>query len=165
MMTIRPATPADLPAINAIYNHYVLTSTATYQTVPSTEAQRRDWFAGHGARHPVFVAQLGADDASIVGWSSLSPFHARAAFDRTVENSVYVHPDHLRQGHGQKLLGHLIDMARGLDHHAIVALIDSEQGPSLALHGRHGFGQVGRLPQVGRKFGRWLDLVYMQLIL
>lgn len=159
---IRPAMVADLEAINAIYNHFVLHSTCTYQTEPETPADRRKWFDRHGPEHPVIVTEIAGE---ILGWGSLSPFHARAAYRHTVENSVYVRHDAHRQGIGSALLGDLIVRAREIGHHAIIAGIDGEQSASVALHAKHGFVQVGHLSQVGFKFGRWLDVVYMQLML
>jgi len=161
-VTLRLATVADLEAINAIYNHYVLKSTCTYQTEPETIADRRAWFDRHGPRHPVVVAQQAGE---VVGWGSLSPFHARAAYRHTVENSVYVRHDVLGRGIGSVILTDLIRRAREIGHHTIVAGIDAEQVASIAFHAKQGFVQVGRLKQVGFKFGRWLDVLYMQLIL
>jgi phosphinothricin acetyltransferase len=161
-LLIRLATPSDLRAINAIYNHYVLTSTCTYQEEPETPEARAAWFAAHGPAHPVTVATL--NDA-VVGWGSLSPFHRRAAYRHTVENSVYVAHDHLRRGVGRLLLADLIDRARAAGHHSILALIDAEQQPSIALHAQLGFQQVAFLREVGYKFGRWLHVVYMQRLL
>jgi L-amino acid N-acyltransferase YncA len=161
-LTIRLATPPDLDAINDIYNHYVLTSTCTYQTEPETIDARRTWFTNHGPPHPITIAQ---HDGQIVGWASLSRFHARAAYSRTVENSVYVHPDHHRQGIGRALLTDLIDRARALGHHTIIAGIDAEQSPSVAIHTAHGFQQVAFLKEVGFKFNRWLHVIYMQKML
>ena len=161
-MRLRPALAADLAAINAIYNHYVLQSTATYQTVPSTAEERTAWFAAHGPAHPVIVAEI---DGHVVGWGSLSPFHARAAFARTVENSVYVHQDFQRRGIGKALLTELIARGRALGHHAIIAAISADQEASLALHRIFGFSENGRLHEVGFKFGRWLDVAYLQLAL
>jgi len=160
-ISIRPATAADLPAINAIYNHYVLHSTATYQTEPETPGDRAAWFAQHRENHPIIVAESGGET---VGWGSLSPFHRRAAYARTVENSVYVRHDRQRQGIGRAILEILIELARMSGHHAIVALIDAEQAGSIALHASEGFEEVGRLKEVGNKYGKWLDVVYMQLI-
>ena len=160
--TVRLATPADLPAVNAIYNHFVLCSTCTYQTEPATPAERAAWFAAHGPRHPVTVAEA---DGEVVAWASLSAFHPRAAYGRTVENSVYVRHDHHRRGLGSLMLADSIDRARDLGHHTIIALIDAEQAGSVALHQRHGFTQVARLREVGFKFGRWLDVVYLQRML
>ncbi len=125
-------------------------------------AGRRQWFAHHGAQHPVIVAELRRE---VVGWGSLSAYHARSAYRHTVENSVYVHHDYHRWGIGSTLLQDLIGRARALGHRAIIAGIDGEQNASLALHAKHGFQKVGHLKQVGYKFGRWLDVVYMELVL
>jgi len=159
---IRSATPADLAAINDIYNHYVLHSTCTYQEEPQPLEGRREWLAQRGPGHPVTVAEL---EGKVVGWGSLSAFHSRSAYRRTVENSVYVHHQHHRRGIGSLLLSDLIERARVLGHHCIIAGIDAEQKASVALHTRFGFGHVGRFEQVGFKLGRWLDVIYMELVL
>lgn len=161
-MTIRPARVSDLAAINGIYNHYVLNSTATYQTEPSTPVQRREWFDAHGDRHPVLVAE---EDATVIGWASLSPFHSRAAFALTVEDSIYIHPGHLRRGLGRAMLGELIIRGRELGHRTIIAVISADQEPSVKLHTSMGFEPAGLLRDVGRKFDRWLDVTYLQLML
>jgi phosphinothricin acetyltransferase len=161
-LTIRPATAADLADINAIYNHYVLHSTCTYQTEPETPQARAAWFAAHGPKHPVTVAESAG---GIVGWGSLSRFHARAAYGRTVEDSIYVHSEFQRQGIGRALLIDLIDRARAIGHHTIIAGIDAEQSPSVALHAQQGFSSVAHLQEVGYKFDRWLHVIYMQLML
>jgi phosphinothricin acetyltransferase len=160
---IRHATQTDLPAINAIYNHYVLTSTSTYQELPETPGDRLEWFKAHDPeKHPVIVATLG--DA-VIGWGSLSPFHRRAAYRHTVENSIYVSPNHLRRGAGRALLDDLIARARVAGHHSILALIDTEQVASIALHEAAGFEQAAFLREVGFKFDRWLHVRYLQLML
>jgi len=161
-LQIRAATAADLPAINEIYNHFVLCSTCTYQDEPDTMEQRHAWFATHGQAHPVTVAVL---DGEIVGWGSLSPFRERSAYARTVENSVYVRPSHFRRGIGRLLLADLIERARTLGHHTIIAGIDAEQEPSIALHEAMGFRNVADLREVGFQFGRWLHVRYLQLML
>lgn len=159
---IRLATPDDRGDINAIYNHYVQYSTCTYQTEPETAEARAAWFGAHGPTHPITVAVRGEQ---VVGWGSLSRFHPRAAYGRTVENSIYVHHEFQRQGVGRALLLDLIARARELGHHTMIAGIDAEQEPSLAIHARHGFVRVAELREVGFKFGRWLHVVYMQLML
>lgn len=161
-VNIRPATFADLPVINDIYNHYVLHSTCTYQEEPESLAERQRWFNHHGEKHPVIVALV---ENKLVGWCSLSPYYPRSAYRRTVENSVYVHPEQQRRGIGSALLQELIRAARHAGHHAIVALIDSEQSGSIALHTKFGFTPAGHLRQVGYKFNRWLDVIYLELIL
>jgi L-amino acid N-acyltransferase YncA len=158
---IRPATEADLVAINDIYNHYVFHSTCTYQEEPEPLEARRAWFQHHGEEHPVIVAEA---DGEVVGWGSLSAFHPRSAYRRTVENSVYVHHGQHRRGIGSLLLQELISRAHALGHHAIIAGIDSEQTGSVALHAKFKFQEVGRLKQVGFKYGRWLDVIYMELV-
>jgi len=159
---IRPATLADLPAINDIYNHYVLHSTCTYQDEPETPEARAAWFAAHGPRHPITVALV---DGQVLGWGSLSPFQKRAAYRNTVENSVYVHPAHHRRGIGRALLADLISRARAIGHHTIIAGIDAEQAASVAIHSAMGFQQVAFLKEVGYKFNRWLHVYYLQLML
>ena len=120
------------------------------------------WFARHGPDHPITVAIRGG---SVVGWGSLSPFHVRSAYRRTVENSVYVSPAHQRRGIGRALLEDLIERARRIGHHTIIALIDGEQPASVALHAACDFERVAYLNEVGYKFGRWLNVIYMQRML
>ena len=159
---IRPAEMADLAAINDIYNHYVLHSTCTYQETTESLEGRRKWLLRHGPKHPVMVAH---DNGRILGWGSLSPYHARSAYRHTAENSVYVHPEFHRRGIGSLLLHDLIAQARALGHHTIVAGIDADQTASLKLHEKFGFHEAGHLRHVGFKFNRWLDVIYMELIL
>jgi phosphinothricin acetyltransferase len=161
-ITIRPATESDLVAINDIYNHYVHHSTCTYQEEPEPLENRRVWFSHHGDEHPVIVAEL---SGQVVGWGSLSPYHARSAYRHTVENSVYVHQQYQRRGIGSLLLQDLIARARNLGHRAIIAGIDAGQPASVALHAKFHFEHVGHMKQVGFKFDRWLDVIYMELIL
>jgi len=158
----RFATVADLPAIDAIYNHYVLHSTCTYQTEPETADDRRAWFDRHGPHHPVIVATR---DSGVVGWGSLSPFHARCAYAHTVEDSVYVRDDMRRGGIGRTLLADLLQRAQAIGHHTVLASIDASQTASIALHRQFGFTDAAHLTEVGFKFGRWLDVVYLQRLL
>lgn len=162
---IRLANESDLPAINAIYNHYVPISTTTYDIEPMSLETRQRWFAGREPIHPVTVAYDDVATYEILGWGSLHTFRNKPGYRFTVENSVYVHPDHQREGIGSALLLDQIARARALGLHAIVAGADAEQTASLALHYHHGFREAGRCPQVGRKFDRWLDVVFMQLTL
>ncbi len=161
-LLIRLAVAEDLEVVNAIYNHYVVNSTTTYQTEPETPAGREAWFHRRGLEHPVTVAEAGGE---VVGWAALSPFRTKAAYRHTVEDSVYVRHDALRRGIGATLLANLIERAAGLGHHTIMAVIDAEQSGSIALHDKFGFVEVGHLREVGLKFGRWLDVVYMQRML
>ncbi len=159
---IRLATEADLPAMNDIYNYFVQHCTCTYQEHPETLEARRLWYQHHGGLHPLTVAETGGQ---VVGWGSLSLYHFRSGFRHTVEDSLYVHHQHHRRGIGSQLLEDLIRRARSIGYHAVMAGIDSEQTASVALHTRFGFEQGGRTKQVGHKFGRWLDVLHLELLL
>jgi len=161
-LVLRDATAADVPAISAIYNHYVLHSTSTYQTEAETDSDRAAWLAAHGGRYPVVVAEL---DGRVVGWASLSRYKERAAYEPTVENSVYVDERLHGRGIGHALLADLIDRGRRLGHHSILAVVSADQPASIALHERCGFTRVGHLREIGRKFGRWLDVMVLQRML
>jgi L-amino acid N-acyltransferase YncA len=161
-LRIRPASRNDLEAINEIYNHYVLHSTCTYVIEPDSMSDRVAWFDSHGPQHPVIVAESAGQ---VVAWGSLSRFHPRPAYGHTVENSVYVRHDLQHRGLGRALLAELIARAGKLGHHSIIALISADQTPSVKLHESMGFVQVAHLKEVGFKFGRWLDVVYLQLML
>jgi L-amino acid N-acyltransferase len=159
IVSLRAAARADLPVINGIYNHYVLHSTATYQTVPSTEPEREEWFEAHGERHPVIVAE---QHGEVIGWGSISKLHSRQAFANSVEDSIYLHHDHLGRGIGRTMLRELLRLAAEAGHHTVLGAISADQEPSIALHRGFGFEKVASLREVGFKFGRWLDLVWMQ---
>ncbi len=163
-MTIRPATRADCPGILAIYNDAVLTTTATYDYEPRTLEQREGWFDDHARDgYAVFVAE--GEGGRIVGWSALNPYHARPGYRFTSENSVYIAADMRGQGLGKLLLAPLIEAARRKGLHAIIAAIDATNEASLRLHARFGFVHVGHFKQVGYKFDRWLDVIYMERLL
>lgn len=155
---LRLATENDLVAINDIYNHYVPVSTANYDYEPWSMEQRQAWFTGREAIHPVTVVTL---DSQVVAWGSLGGFRSRIGYRQTVENSLYVHPDFQRQGLGKRLLSDQIERGRQLGVHAIVAVIDTMQAGSIALHQRMGFEEAGRFREIGYKFDRWLDAVFM----
>jgi L-amino acid N-acyltransferase YncA len=162
LIVVRDAREADLPGIREIYNHEVLTSTATYDTQPRTEAEQRVWFAHHGGPHPVFVAEQGL---SLCGWASLSPWSDRAAYGRSAEVSEYVSAEWRRQGIGRTLLSTLIEAARLHGHHALLARISADNTASIAMHAELGFFVAGTLKEVGIKFGRMLDVCLMELLL
>ena len=163
-MQVRPATHNDLSAILDIYNDAVLTTTASYDYEPRTLEHRQAWFELHAEQKlPVFVAE--ELDGSVVGWSSLSHYHDRKGYQFTVENSVYVAAAQRGRGVGKLLLLPLIESARTLGLRTIIAAIDAENQPSLRLHARFGFEKVGHFKQVGFKFGRWLDVVYLERLL
>lgn len=160
--TIRPATVADVPAVCAIYNHYVATSTCTYQVEPESEADRVAWFTNRTAAHPVVAAEAGGE---VVGWAALSPWSSRCGYAGTVEASVYVRHDRHRRGLGRALLADLVARAKALGHHVVVGGASSDQAASLGLQTALGFVPVGTFREVGYKFGRRLDVTYSQLIL
>jgi L-amino acid N-acyltransferase len=159
---IRPATGSDVAAINAIYNHYILHSTCTWLTEPEAVETRRAWFDAHGLLHPVLVAEC---DGEITAWGALSAFKPVAAYEGTVEDSVYIRPDFQRRGIGRALLAELIDRGRAAGHHSILASISADQLPSIRLHESLGFCTAAHFREVGRKTTAWLDLLYMQLLL
>jgi L-amino acid N-acyltransferase len=159
---IRTANVADLEAIREIYNYYVVRSTCTFQIEPDTDAERLAWFTDRSPDHPIVVAESAG---GVVGWGALSPWKSRGAYARSVEASVYVRHDLQRRGVGRALMLELIDRARNAGHHVIIGGACTEQTASLALQESLGFQRVGCFRQVGHKFGRWLDVAYMQLLL
>lgn len=161
-VTVRPATQADLSAVRAIYNHYVYTSTCTFQLDPDTEAERLTWFRTRTVRHPVTVAEIGGD---VVGWASLSPWKDRAAYDGTAEASVYVRADRQHCGIGRRLLADLLVRAAELGYRVVIGGACTEHPASIALQASLGFVPVGTFRDVGYKFGRWLDVTYLQVVL
>jgi phosphinothricin acetyltransferase len=161
-VSIRPATLADLGAIRDIYNHYVTSSTCTFQIELETEEARRTWFLGRTEAHPVTVAEVAGD---VVGWAAITPWKPRGAYAQSVEASVYIRHDLHRRGIGRALMADLIERARAAGHHTVLGVTCSEQAASLGLQESLGFQRVGCLREVGNKFGRWLDVVYMQLLL
>lgn len=156
---IRPAQAQDLAAINEIYNHYVATSTATFAEEATDAAERQRWWVEHAERYPVLVVE---SDAGLVGWASLSPYIRRSAYRFTVEDSIYLRPEARGRGLGRLLLSALLEAGRVAGFRTVLALICTEQLPSVRLHVRLGFREAGRLAGVGYKFGRWLDTVIMQ---
>lgn len=162
-MPIRDATEADLPAILAITNDAILTTTANWNIRPTTLEQRAEWLAERrAAGFPVLVAE---EAGAVCGFASYGPFRAFDGYAHTVEHGLYVAPWAQRRGHGAALLGALIARAEAAGLHVMVAGIEAGNVASLALHARFGFVRVGLMPEVGRKFDRWLDLVLMQRIL
>jgi L-amino acid N-acyltransferase len=163
MTIIRQATEEDLPEILAIYNDIILNTTAVYDYLPHNLEMRRSWFASKRKEgYPVFVA---AGDQKILGFSSIGPFRAWAAYKYSIENSVYVAAGHRGKGIGKSLVPPLIQAARQKELHAIIASIDAENAASIRLHESFGFEEVAHFKQVGFKFGHWLDLKFFELIL
>lgn len=164
MITVRAASEADLPAILDIYNEAVLNTTASYDYEPRTLEHRQQWFAERQSEgYAVFVAV--DDRGRVVGWSALNPYHSRSGYRFTAENSVYVAADQRGRGIGRQLLGPLLEAARARGLRAVIAAIDADNESSIRLHASFGFEKVGHFPQIGFKFDRWLDVVYMQKLL
>lgn len=159
---IRPAAPGDVADITAIYNEAILTTTATFDTEPKTVEERAAWLASHDARHPVLVAVVGG---RIVGWACLTKWSGRPAYDATAETSFYVESASRGLGIGRALKEAIIAEARRLRYHTLIARVAEGSDASRRLNERFGFVHVGTLRQVGWKFGRWLDVDVMQLML
>lgn len=162
-MTIRPAFPDDMAAVNEIRNYFVRTSTAIYTEQETTLEERLEWLRDRDpVLHPVMVAE---EDGKVVGWASLSPYSEKCGYRTTVEVSIYVMPEHQGHGVGKAMMADLMERARVAGAHCVIARIDSNGGPSIRLHESFGFMEAGRLREAGRKFGRWLTVIYMQKLL
>ena len=163
MITIRHATGEDLPRILDIYNEVIIHTTAVYSYEPHTLAMRTEWFETKQQQgFPVLVA---SENNLIVGFCTLGPFRMWPAYQHTVENSIYVAAEARGKGVGKLLMAPLIDAAKSLGKHAIVAGIDSSNIASINLHQQFGFAEVAHFKEVGWKFDRWLDLKFLELIL
>ena len=162
-MKIRDATPDDLPGILAIYNDAVAHTTAIWNDAPVDLPNRAAWLADRRrAGHPVLVVSR---DGEVLGYASFGDWRAFDGYRHTVEHSVYIRTDQRGAGLGRALMEALIARARSLGKHVMVAGIEAGNSGSIRLHERLGFIRVGLMPQVGTKFGRWLDLTFLQLTL
>jgi phosphinothricin acetyltransferase len=159
---IRTANVDDAEAIRSIYNVEVQTSTVTFDIVARTPEEQRRWIVDRSGAH---VALVALDGDTVVGFGSLSPYRSRPAYSTTVEDSVYVHRDHQGRGVGRALLSELVEVSRNHGFHAMVGRIVGGHDASINLHRAVGFELVGHEREVGRKFGRWLDVVVMELLL
>jgi phosphinothricin acetyltransferase len=161
-MELRLATLDDAEPIRQIYNLEVTTSTATFDLVPRSLEDQRAWQAERSGARAVVVAEL---DGEVCGFASLSAWRDRPAYATTVEDSVYVHRSHQGKGVGRALLDELVRTATAHGFHACMARIVGGHEASIALHAGAGFEVVGTEREVGRKFGRWLDVVVMERLL
>ena len=160
---IRPATEDDLPAILAIYNEVIANTTAAYVFEPHTLEMRKQWFDDLKAGGwPVVVAE---SEGAVAGFGCIGVFRGKPGYKYTGEHTVYVHADHRGKGVGHALLSTLIAEARRLELRTLIGGIDSANAASIAFHAGFGFVECARIKDVAYKFGRWLDLVFMQLIL
>ncbi|GEC74102.1 GNAT family N-acetyltransferase [Microbacterium maritypicum] len=160
---IRDAETADLETITAIHNHAVLHATAIWNEEAVDLADRTAWLADRTVRgFPVIVA---VDDTGVLGYASYAQWRPHSGYRHTVEHSVYVRDGQHGRGIGTTLMTALLERARVAGMHVMIAGVESGNAASIALHERLGFVEVGRMPQVGAKFGRWLDLSMLQLML
>ena len=159
---IRLAEQKDTEAIREIYNHAVRNSTATFDLVERTTKEQEEWLNERSGAFSVLVAEM---SNKILGFASLSPYKARAAYRTTVEDSVYINEEFRNQGIAGELLSRLLEVAQSSGFHAVIARIGGANEASIALHQRFGFKIVGTEKEIGRKFGKWQDVVVMQTIL
>jgi len=158
-LVLREAEVADLPAILAITNEAITASTALWTITPTTLTERGTWMAQRReAGFPVLVAER---DAQVLGFGSYGPFRPHEGYRQTVEHSLYVHPASRRAGAGRALLAALVDHAAAAGRHVMIGGIEAGNVASIALHEQAGFTRGPVLPEVGRKFDRWLDLLFM----
>lgn len=160
---LRLAERRDAEAIRSVYNPEVRESTVTFDLVPRSLEDQVAWLDEHSGGHPAIVATDA--DGIVIGFGSLSPYRPRAAYSPTVEDSVYVHRDRRGSGVGLALLEELVRLGGAHGFHSAIARIVGNHEASIALHARCGFETIGTEREVGRKFGRWLDVVLMQRLL
>ena len=165
-MIVRDARITDIEAITDLYNAWIPTHTITWTEVLETYEQRAEWFE-HQLRDkfPVLVADI---EGHVVGFASYGHFRGEGkwpGYMQTVEHSVHVHEGYWGRGVGRALVEGLIERANAADIHVMVAAVDAQNEASIRFHQHLGFVEVARMPEIGRKFGRWLDLVLMQRIL
>ncbi|WP_151479882.1 GNAT family N-acetyltransferase [Streptomyces albicerus] len=161
-VTVRPAHPHDAAVVIAIRNHAVKHSTALWTETPQSPAEGAAWFAAHLDRGSAFVAEV---EGEVAGFAVYGPWRDLDGYRHTVENSVYVRESCHGLGIGSALMTALISAARQAGHHVMIADIEAGNSASIRLHERFGFRHAGTVPEVGTKFGRWLDLTIMSLTL
>lgn len=159
---IRPVRPDDVESITRIYNHYVLNTTVTFETAALTIAQMKERMESIARSHPYFVDE---EDGKVVAYCCAHPWKERAAYLHTWENTIYVDACAEHQHIGTALMKKLIEACRPTDCHALIACITEENAASIAFHEKLGFKKVSHFKEVGQKFGRWLDVVDMELLL
>jgi L-amino acid N-acyltransferase len=161
--TVRDASRQDLPEILSIYNEVIRNSTAVYSEIEFTPARGDSWFDAKAEQgFPFIVAQI---DTGIVGFGTFGEFRAWPCYRHTVEHSVHIRADRRGFGLGRTLVLELIARAKAMQKHVMIAGIDADNAVSIGLHRNLGFAQVGHFHEVGFKFGRWLDLVFLELSL
>ena len=161
MFAIRPAKLDDLNIITEIYNEAVLTTDASFDVEPKTDAEQRAWFANHGPKHPILVAEL---NGIVVGWAALSQWSERYAYADTAEISLYVKQEFWNRGIGRRLLEAIIGEGEKVGLHTVIARMNKGNEKSIHLHECAGFEHIGVMREVGQKFGKLLDVCLMQKI-
>jgi len=161
MLVVRRATLKDLGGITEMYNEAIWKTVATFDTNPKTVEEQKPWFESHDSMHPILVAE---QDGKIVGWASLSKWSDRCAYSDTAEISVYVKEEHQGKGIGKKLMQEILAQGQKGGLHTVVARIAESNEASVRLHEAFGFEHVGTMKEVGRKFGKLLDVHIMQKI-
>ena len=157
---IRDARQTDLPFLLSIVNDVILSSTAIYRDEPETIDDRRQWFDGRQkSGYPVLVAE---EENRVIGFATFGDFRPWPGYRFTVEHSVHIDRNHRGKGHGRALVEALMPRASACDKHVMIAGIDADNAASIVLHERLGFERAAHFREVGFKFGRWLDLVFMQ---
>jgi L-amino acid N-acyltransferase len=161
MITIRKGEIKDLRAIVEIYNEAVLHTTATFDTTTKTVEEQRGWYDKHTGKYPILVAE---EDAKVIGWASLSQYSDRCAYSDTAEASIYVKEGQRGKGLGRKLSDAILKMGKDAKMHTIILRIAEGNEASIKLAKSLGFKDVGTMKEVGKKFGKLLDVYIMQLI-
>jgi L-amino acid N-acyltransferase len=159
---IRAAIHSDAAAIADIYNEAIATTTATFDTEPKTAEERVRWLNSHDQRHPILVAEA---NGTVMGWASLTAWSDRTAYDDTAETSFYVRSTHRGRGLGRKLQEALLEQAERNKFHTLIARISDGSSESLHLHESTGFIRIGTMKEVGRKFGKLIDVHILQKML
>ncbi len=159
MPTLRPATENDLPAIGAILNHYIQHTTARFDTELWEADRLAAWFAGRGDRHPVIVAE---QDGRVLGYAALNPYDRQCAYDDTAELSAYLLPDETGRGLGRRLIEAVLEQGRQAGVYNVLSRISAESEASLRLHEKLAFETIGTFREAGQKFGRRIDVVFLQ---
>jgi len=158
---IRKAVLGDVSAITAIYNEAILTTSATFDNEPKTISEQKRWFKSHGPRNPILVAEI---DGNVVGWASLSEWSNRCAYADTAEISVYVKEAFRSRGIGKNLMQAVLSEGKTAGLHTVISRITSGNDISIHLHRQFGFEDIGIMKEVGKKFGKLLDVCMMQKI-
>ena len=162
MVVIRKATQEDLPSITEIYNNAVLNSTVTFDTVPKTIEDQKRWFKKHTVKYPVFVAEYKND---VIGWAALSKWSEKPAYSKTAEISLYVKKGYRRAGTGKKLLQTILSNGKDNGIHSVIARVVLENETALNFFKPSGFETIGIMKDAGFKFGKFIDVCLMQIIL